>query len=176
MRCRVGRLTQQIPHSRVVIMVGQVTGQRELLTSFGGDRYRLQAFVDPVDGRATPATGASAVRCETGRICVWRHVLFSRVLIKPVPVLPPATDARGTQMRLTMLGYDTGPIDGDVGPRTRLATQAFQRNNPPIADDGKVLFDSEAAMAAFNDASRAIADLSVEQNKLVKQGAQTPTP
>ena len=102
----------------------------------GGDRYRLRIFVDPVALRASDGTEANAVSQQTGRFCVWKHILWSRCLIKPLPNLPPQNSVLGDQARLAILGYDTGPLDGIRGGRTIAATRAFQRNHPPLAQDG----------------------------------------
>lgn len=102
----------------------------------GGDRYRLRIFVDPVGGRASDGTEANAVVENRGRFCVWKHVLWSRMLIKPMPTLPAQNSVLGDQARLAILGYDSGPLDGIRGPRTISATRAFQRNNPPLTPDG----------------------------------------
>jgi len=40
-----------------------------------------------------------------------------------------AADPRKIQAELARLGYYTGPIDGDVGPKTRSALRKFQREN-----------------------------------------------
>jgi N-acetylmuramoyl-L-alanine amidase len=42
----------------------------------------------------------------------------------------------GYQARLRNMGYDPGPIDGIVGPRTKAALIAFQEDNPPLSVDG----------------------------------------
>jgi N-acetylmuramoyl-L-alanine amidase len=40
--------------------------------------------------------------------------------------LSPVASAKGVQQRLQNLGFDCGPIDGIVGPRTRAAVRNFQ--------------------------------------------------
>ena len=55
--------------------------------------------------------------------------------------LNPVADTRdegmsGIQMRLRNLGFDPGPIDGIVGPRTTAAIRAFQKKHPPLDVDG----------------------------------------
>jgi len=55
--------------------------------------------------------------------------------------LNPVNDARdsgvsGIQGRLANMGYDVGRIDGVIGPRTRAAIEAFQRDHPPLVVDG----------------------------------------
>jgi hypothetical protein len=48
----------------------------------------------------------------------------------------PDLGATGIQMRLINLGYDPGPIDGIIGPRTTAAILGFQKTHPPLAVDG----------------------------------------
>ena len=48
----------------------------------------------------------------------------------------PDDGVSGIQARLKNLGYDPGPVDGELGPRTTAAVRAFQREHPPLAVDG----------------------------------------
>ncbi len=48
----------------------------------------------------------------------------------------PDRGVTGTQARLKNLGFDPGPIDGILGPKTTNAIRAFQAKNPPLAVDG----------------------------------------
>lgn len=50
--------------------------------------------------------------------------------------LDPIEYVSGYQARLKNLGYDCGPVDGVLGPRTKAAVRAFQRDNPPLVVDG----------------------------------------
>jgi peptidoglycan hydrolase-like protein with peptidoglycan-binding domain len=55
---------------------------------------------------------------------------------KPVePTKPPVVDVKTDQgeveilqVRLSALGFDTGPIDNDFGPKTKAALKAFQKS------------------------------------------------
>jgi peptidoglycan hydrolase-like protein with peptidoglycan-binding domain len=40
----------------------------------------------------------------------------------------PADSVSGAQVRLRNLGYDPGPVDNQMGPCTRTALRAFQKN------------------------------------------------
>jgi len=55
--------------------------------------------------------------------------------------LNPVNDTKdngitGIQARLRNMGYDPGPIDGILGPRTQEAIKVFQEDNPPLKVDG----------------------------------------
>lgn len=43
--------------------------------------------------------------------------------------LDPVEEVTGVQARLNNLGYEAGPAEGIVGPRTQAAIRAFQRDN-----------------------------------------------
>lgn len=57
---------------------------------------------------------------------------------RPPEPLPRSEAKRITlvQKRLSELGYEAGPIDGILGPRTRAAIKAFQRAKG-LGQDGK---------------------------------------
>ena len=48
----------------------------------------------------------------------------------------PDSGASGIQQRLCNLGFDPGPIDGIIGPRTKTAIEAFQKKHPPLEVNG----------------------------------------
>jgi hypothetical protein len=48
----------------------------------------------------------------------------------------PDEGVSGIQARLRNLGYDPGPVDGQLGRRTEAAIRAFQREHPPLEIDG----------------------------------------
>lgn len=48
--------------------------------------------------------------------------------------LSPVASNKGVQQRLQNLGFDCGPIDGIVGPRTRGAVRGFQEKSGVAAD------------------------------------------
>jgi peptidoglycan hydrolase-like protein with peptidoglycan-binding domain len=95
-----------------------------------GDRYRLRFFLDPNAGFPSAGTEKDAVVFETGRFTVWRHALWSNYFPKPAPNYPTLNSVRGVQHRLSILGYDPGPIDGIDGPLTQRAVRALQTNDP----------------------------------------------
>lgn len=103
----------------------------------GGDRYRWRVFIDPVNARPSDGTEAHAVKFETGRFCVKKHILWSALISKPNPTLAAMDSVLGIQERLWILGYDTGPRDGIIGRRTRKAIGDFQSNHAPLPQSGR---------------------------------------
>jgi peptidoglycan hydrolase-like protein with peptidoglycan-binding domain len=61
---------------------------------------------------------------RTNRHLARLHLAEGRVFHNPRPL---TTGVAQVQQRLAELGYDPGPADGTLGPRTRAAIQAFQR-------------------------------------------------
>lgn len=102
----------------------------------GGDRYRWRVFIDPVNLRPSDGTEAHAVKFETGRFCVKKHILWSALVSKPNPTFAASNTVLGIQERLWVLGYDTGPRDGLIGRRTRSGIRDFQSNHAPLPQNG----------------------------------------
>lgn len=50
--------------------------------------------------------------------------------------LDPPSAVTGIQARLINLGYDPGPLDGILGPRTKAALRLFQADNSSLKVDG----------------------------------------
>jgi putative exosortase-associated protein (TIGR04073 family) len=55
------------------------------------------------------------------------------------------TDVRDVQQRLSDMGYQPGPVDGVIGPKTRAAVRAFQKDND-LHQTGRLDHDTLAAM------------------------------
>ncbi len=128
------------PHTHSARVKTNATGDGGvtfLPSRMGGDRYRMRIFVDPLSGDPSDGTGPAAVAFETGRFTVTKHVLWSHYLPKPAPNFPALDSIDGVQARLTVLGYDGGPIDGKEGPLTRAGVTAFQVNHPPLPHNGQ---------------------------------------
>lgn len=102
------------------------------MAALNGKKYRLE-----VDGKVKEGTlgGDGLIEqeisgdCGDGQLTIWLDdnttrpgVLWSMRLGHMDPVDTPT----GIQARLKNLGFDPGPIDGIIGPRTKGAIKAFQ--------------------------------------------------
>lgn len=68
-----------------------------------------------------------------------------------VAMTAPVTGTRAVQLRLAELGYEPGPADGMMGPRTRAAVCAFERDHA-MPETGKVTPELAAALATASPA------------------------
>lgn len=82
---------------------------------------------------------------------VWGRPTFGGTA-SPAPAAAPQIDPFALQRGLAALGYDVGPIDGIIGPRTRAAIQKWQA-------DGSPPFPSGGAPAAQPAPSTLMSDL-----------------
>jgi len=55
-------------------------------------------------------------------------------VVKPAPPAPDLSTVLGIQTRLGALGFESGPLDGKMGPRTRAAVIAFQKSRNLVPD------------------------------------------
>lgn len=127
-------------HPHAVKVQTNATGEAGVLfmpARTAGDRYRLRFFLDPQSGHESDGTEATAVKCETGRWVVWKHMILSNYLQKPYPNLPAQDTIEGVQTRLSILLYDTGRIDNQDGTRTQGAVRHFQRNHAGLPHNGQ---------------------------------------
>jgi hypothetical protein len=109
----------------------------------GSDRYRWRIFIDPISARPSDGTEAHAVVFETGRFCVKKHILWSKLISKPNPTFAASNVVLGMQERLWVLGFDTGPRDGIVGRRTKGAIGVFQTQDASLPQSGQAGHKSE---------------------------------
>lgn len=85
-------------------------------------------------GRARNAitlAGPNSIRWSSGRPL--RALIDPDLLLRPAP-LYALTTTRGVQSALVQLGYDPGPVDGVMGPRTRAAVRAYQAQAGLVVD------------------------------------------
>lgn len=75
-------------------------------------------------------------------------VVLLAALAVPAEAARSRADVRDWQEKLTLLGYDPGPIDGRFGPKTRSAVRSFQKD-AGLSVDGVV---GRRTKAALNDA------------------------
>lgn len=70
-----------------------------------------------------------------------------------VAMTAPVTGVRAVQQRLSELGYDPGPVDGIMGPRTRAAIRAFERDHG-LPESGRMSPELASALAAATPVAR----------------------
>lgn len=75
------------------------------------------------DGRVRQAIAADA---RAGEITLHDAARDERYPVR-LGHLNPTDDLTGVQARLNHLGFSCGPVDGELGPRTRAALRMFQR-------------------------------------------------
>lgn len=136
-QCATGRVhefTLHLPKRILRLAVEDLAGERLRDAS-----YEL-TIEDVVYEGVTDGDGVVTrevpMHAEAGSLRVGEHVWPIRLgHLNPMESAPDQ-GVSGVQARLRNLGYDVGAIDNHLGPRTREAIRAFQRDNPPLVVDG----------------------------------------
>ncbi|HEY8038968.1 MAG TPA: peptidoglycan-binding domain-containing protein [Polyangiaceae bacterium] len=93
-------------------------------------RFKVDAVVDPDLDPAPFAGGGDVVREDADEEPPSSKAPEpEHVYVLDLRYLDPASEVSGAQGRLSNLGYPCDAIDGDLGPRTKEALQAFQKDN-----------------------------------------------
>lgn len=66
-------------------------------------------------------------------------------------VLDPVSRIKGIQQRLNNLGFNPGPIDGIIGPRTRQAIRRFQQSQKDLKHTGRINDDTRKRLLQVHD-------------------------
>lgn len=82
------------------------------------------------NGKMIEEIEAKYIECGT-----YSLFMGGRELLLNIGHLDPVNEITGIQARLDNLGYDVGPIDGIIGPKTKEAIKTFQRDHG-LKDDG----------------------------------------
>lgn len=73
----------QSGHANAAVAMTNNAGEASVIfmpSRTGGDRYKIRAFLDPVNGKASEGTEDFAVSAETGTLVVWRILRVSKYL------------------------------------------------------------------------------------------------
>jgi N-acetylmuramoyl-L-alanine amidase len=128
---------------------GLVTHLRILVEDFEGTaldnkEYELEIEAQKFEGK-TDGSGLveQIVKAEAtvGRLRVWLDDEKTKSVIWPLDIgaLAPHDEISGAQARLNNLGFDSGPVDGIIGPKTKAAVAAFNKKH--TINDGDNLGD-----------------------------------
>ncbi len=100
-----------------------------------GLNYEITIAGSPPTTGTTGADGKVIIRLGAGETANL-NIMGSNYEIRARSFLEPIDQLRGIQRRLNMLGYNAGPVDGIMGPRTERAVLNFQADNDPLIIDG----------------------------------------
>lgn len=99
---------------------------------FAGKKFRLELKKDVTES-TVPADGIIEkeipANLKEGKLTVWLGDDTSQpgfLWNLKIGHLDPVEENKGVQARLKNLGFDCGPVDGIVGPKTKAALQGFQ--------------------------------------------------
>jgi N-acetylmuramoyl-L-alanine amidase len=116
--------------------------------ALGNAPYRLLVGGQPFEGQ-TDGDGVLEQLIPANAMEGWLHLGATVVQLRIGALNPmentPDDGVSGVQARLTNLGYDVGPADGALGPRTEAAIAAFQKAND-LEPTGKIDGDLRDAL------------------------------
>ena len=130
---RVARTEKDLPHKNTIVLRNlKVYFQRypgkagtDADRAIDGVDYVLKVGGRVVDKGKTAAEGSITMRVPAGEPVALE--IFGTTYDAAIrSSLEAETDAHGKQRRLTLLGYDLGSIDGNLGEKTDFAALCFQ--------------------------------------------------
>jgi len=107
----------------------------EAASAISGLNYQVTVGGGAARNGTTGADGKVTIRLRAGQVARL-NVMGTEYRLRLRRTLEPVNDTEGIQRRLNMLGYQTGIVDGDMGPKTEHAVLNFQADNNPLKADG----------------------------------------